>query len=170
MSSKQHIFQPHVICFAIRLLLHPLLHSRKGRLRLLYDITVHGEHKDIHTGGGDIGESWKHMKEKYGEGWRRRVTHKSRRGEIAESGLIVPERDNKACNHLSLLHRPGNYLPIRTWPPEQRGQDPSSFTLSPYTTLAFKGEFVSYKKIKFPVGKGTENMAEGILDERVSNM
>lgn len=24
----------------------------------------------------------------------------------------MPARDNKPCNHLSLLHRPGNYLPI----------------------------------------------------------
>lgn len=57
-----------------------------------------------------------------------RATHKSNRGEIAESGLIVPGRDNKACNHLSLLHRPGNYLPI---PDRQnrKGQDPSTFTL-----------------------------------------
>lgn len=47
-----------------------------------------------------------------GRGEGGRVTHKSGRGEIAESGLIVPGRDNKACNHLSLLHRPGNYLPI----------------------------------------------------------
>lgn len=41
-----------------------------------------------------------------------RVTHKSRRCEIAESGLIVPGRDNKARNHPSRLHRAGNYLPV----------------------------------------------------------
>lgn len=40
------------------------------------------------------------------------MTHKSRRCEIAESGLIVPGRDNKARNHLSRLHRAGNYLPV----------------------------------------------------------
>ncbi len=69
---------------------------------------------------------------------RERVTHKSSRGEIAESGLIVPGRNNKACNHLSLLHRPGNYLPI---PDRQnkKGQDPSTFTL--YSSR-FKGKFV----------------------------
>lgn len=28
-----------------------------------------------------------------------------------EVRLIVPGRDNKPCNHPSLLHKPGNYLP-----------------------------------------------------------
>lgn len=48
-----------------------------------------------------------------------RVTHKSRRCEIAESGLIVPGRDNKARNHPSRLHRAGNYLPV----PESRSRE-----------------------------------------------
>lgn len=47
-----------------------------------------------------------------GGGGGERVTHKSRRCEIAESGLIVPGRDNKARNHPSRLHRAGNYLPV----------------------------------------------------------
>lgn len=59
---------------------------------------------------------------------RERATHKSSRGEIAESGLIVPGRDNKACNHLSLLHRPGNYLPI----PDRQNRKGKNRLLSPH--------------------------------------
>lgn len=55
-------------------------------------------------------------------------THKSSRGEIAESGLIVPGRDNKACNHLSLLHRTGNYLPI----PDRQNRKGKIHLPSPY--------------------------------------
>ncbi len=64
---------------------------------------------------------------------RERVTHKSSRGEIAESGLIVPGRDNKACNHLSLLHRPGNYLPI----PDRQNRKGKIHLPSPYTAGDF---------------------------------
>ena len=71
------------------------------------------------------GEVWYRKRERE----RESATHKSSRGEIAESGLIVPGRDNKACNHLSLLHRPGNYLPI----PDRQNRKGKIHLPSPYT-------------------------------------
>lgn len=45
-----------------------------------------------------------------------------------EVRLIVPARDNKACNHQSLLHKPCNYLTIPDHTPLYKGQNPSHFS------------------------------------------